>query len=170
MAINPISSFFPTPDLPVTNASQAPAPATPPATAPTPPPSLEALQALEGSALDPMLVDPSTADATNQSGTQDPLLAMLNSPSGTSSDPLLGSFNSMTGGDPLLDDLNNLDNPSPDGVDSSDPAAATDAALNQDLTSFLIQQATSTYSASQLLGGTTLPGSGSTGALGNTTA
>lgn len=147
MAINPVSSSFPIP-------ASAVAPASVPQ-APTTPPSLAELQALEGSALDPMLIDPSPS-ATNQQDT---------------SGSLIDNFNSMIGGsgtgDPLLDDLNSMDNSSSLDPSSSDPALLEDAALNQGLTSFLMDQATSSYTASQLLGG---GGSGATGSLGSTTA
>jgi hypothetical protein len=143
MAINPLSSSIASSAslLPISTPAPAPAPA------PTSPPSLQELQALEGAALDPLLVDPAAA-STVASG----------------QDPLLQSFNSMSGGDPLLDELNALDSGVAPG--SADPAATEDAALNQSLTSFLIQQASSSYTASQLLGSS----SGTTGALGNASA
>ena len=149
MAINPVSSSFP-------SSASAAVPASVPQT-PIAPPSLAALQAMEGSAIDPMLIDQSTSTA-NQQGT---------------SNSVIDNFNSMIGGsgtgDPLLNDLNSMDNTSLVSG-SSDPAALEDAALNQGLTSFLMDQATSSYTASQLLGGSGSGGSSSTGSLGNTTA
>lgn len=143
MAINPVSGPPGNPSVP---------PATTPPAKPPNPPSLPALQALEGSTTDPLLVDPLTASANGQS----------TSGGGSS---LLDSFNNMTGGDPLVSDLDSLDNATL-GVNGADPAAREDVALNQELTSFLVQQATSVYSASQLLGG----GNTSSGSLGKTTA
>ena len=169
MAINPLSSSFPTPDPLLTSAAAALSTAL---SSPAPAPSLQALQAMEASALDPMLVDPSTSASANQTGSQDPLLSLLEGGTPSSGDPLLSSFNSMTGsGDPLLDGLNSLDSASVNGLNPTNAATAEDAALNQDLTSFLVQQASSRYSAAQILGSSTQPPkSGSTGALGNTSA
>ena len=68
----------------------------------------------------------------------------------------------------LLEDLSALDAASA-AAGQATPAATEDASLNQQLTSFFMQQATGFYTASQQMDGID-PGSLPSGALGNTTA